>query len=305
MRIAFLGPEGTFTEEALLSQPDLAEEELVPENDIVSVIAAVAEGKVDLGVVPVENSIEGAVTATLDTLAFEYSHLRVRREITISIDHNLLAPAPISLSDIVEVRTKPEAAAQCRGFLNRQLHEARVTAASSTAEAARSLAGTTGVAAIGTALAARLYGLEVLASHIEDHPDNSTRFWLLGRGVPRPTGHDKTSMVCFQSVDRPGGLLAILQEFAARSINLTKIESRPTKRGLGRYCFFIDCRGHIADELMADCLRNLGAKGFDIAFLGSYPADGDDGDEIRREAGEAWSRAEALVEGLRGEVDPA
>jgi len=304
MRVAFLGPEGTFTEEALLSQPDLAAAEVVPMGDIVSVIAAVAEGQVDTGVVPVENSIEGAVTATLDTLAFEYPALRVRREIEIPIDHNLLAPPATALPDIKEVRSKPEAAAQCRMFLARNLRGIAVVAANSTAEAARSLVGTAGVAAIGTALAAKLYGLEVVVEHIEDHPENTTRFWLLGRGIPAPSGHDKTTLVVFQPVDRPGGLLAILQEFAARAINLTKIESRPTKRALGRYCFFIDLEGHVDDELVADALRNLLSKGNEVLCLGSYAAAGDHAAR-RREVGEAWVRADDQVRRLRDEVEPA
>lgn len=303
MRVSFLGPEGTFTEEALLSQPDLARADLVPVVDIGAVIASVSDGTADAGVVPVENSIEGAVTATLDMLAFDYTSLRVRREIEIPIDHNLLAPAGTSIGDIEEVRSHPQAVPQCRGFLSRSLPGVRISHATSTAEAARSLAGTLLTAAIGTALASKLYDLEVLAEHIEDHPENTTRFWLLGRGVPAATGHDKTSLVLFQPVDRPGGLLANLQEFAARAINLTKIESRPTKSRLGRYCFFIDCEGHIADEVVADCLRNLVAKGNEIVFLGSYPTAGSDGDDRRREAGEAWSRAEDQVSTWRDEIE--
>jgi prephenate dehydratase len=304
VRIAFLGPEGTFTEEALLTQPDLAGEELVPIGDIVSVIAAVAAGDVDMGIVPVENSIEGAVTATLDTLAFDFPSLRVRREITLPIELDLMAAPATALSEIKEVRSKAEAAAQCRGFLACHLPGARVVAWPSTAEAARSVASEPGAAAIGTALAAKLYGLEVLNAHIEDHPENTTRFWLLGHGIPRPTGHDKTTLVLFQTVDRPGGLIAILQEFAARAINLTKLESRPTKRGLGRYCFFIDCAGHVSDELLADCLRNLSAKVADVTFLGSYPAAGDGGEEIREAATDAWAKAVGVVDEWRGEIDP-
>ncbi len=144
----------------------------------------------------------------------------------------------------------------------------------------------------------------MLASEIEDHPGNETRFVLTGAGIPAPTGHDKTSIVCFQREDRPGSLLAILQEFAARAINLTKLESRPTKRGLGQYCFFIDVEGHVADELVADCLRNLAAKQADVKFLGSYPVAGEQGPDRRQAAADAWQAASSWVEELRAQVRP-
>ena len=141
-----------------------------------------------------------------------------------------------------------------------------------------------------------------LADEIEDHPGNRTRFVLVGRGVPAPTGHDKTSIVCFQDFDRPGSLLTILQEFAARSINLTKLESRPTKKGLGDYCFLIDLEGHIGDELVADCLRDLKTKVEDVKFLGSYPAAGEHGPAVRREAEAAWAEADRWIAELRGGI---
>ena len=125
---------------------------------------------------------------------------------------------------------------------------------------------------------------------------------LVGRGVPAPTGHDKTSIVCFQREDRPGSLLAILQEFAARAINLTKLESRPTKRGLGQYCFFIDFEGHLDDELVADCLRNLAAKQAEVKFLGSYAVAGEEGPARRQAVSEAWRTASEWVDGLRAQV---
>jgi prephenate dehydratase len=186
------------------------------------------------------------------------------------------------------------------------LPDVEVRAALSTADAAREVAKSKrrDQAAICNALAAELYGLDVLATEIEDHPENQTRFVVVGRGVPAPTGHDKTSIVCFQREDRPGSLLAILQEFAARAINLTKLESRPTKRGLGDYCFFIDVEGHVSDELVADVFRNLMAKQADVKFLGSYPVGGDQeaGVERRRAAGKAWKSAAAWVERLRSQV---
>src|SRR5439155_25564721 len=195
--------------------------------------------------------------------------------------------------------------AQCRRFLARELPQAEVMAANSTAEAAEQVgAGVPdGTAAVANALAAKLYGLEVLASDVEDHPENQTRFVALARdGIPVPTGHDKTSIVCFQRADRPGSLLAILQEFAARAINLTKLESRPTKQSLGDYCFAIDFEGHVGDELVADCLRDLRAKVADIKFLGSYPAAHPHGETIRRDAEVAWRQADDWVQQLRAGI---
>ncbi len=161
-------------------------------------------------------------------------------------------------------------------------------------------------AAIGSALAAKLHGLEVLAPHIEDHRENTTRFFLVagpGPGrIPRPTGHDKTSVVCFQKADEPGSLHAILGLFKAFDINLTKLESRPAKTGLGDYCFIIDFEGHIADEIVADCLRDLHTSLAELKYLGSYPAAGEHGEAIRRDAEQRWRAADAWVGGLRGWV---
>ena len=158
-------------------------------------------------------------------------------------------------------------------------------------------------AALAPSLAAKLYGLDVLRSAVEDHPDNQTRFVAVASsGIPAPTGHDKTSIVCFQREDHPGSLHGILSEFSARSINLTKLESRPTKRGLGSYCFLIDLEGHIADEVVADCLRVLHAEIAGVKFLGSYPMAGDQGPVARRLAGAAWQRAEEWIEDLRRQI---
>jgi prephenate dehydratase len=304
-RIGFLGPEGTFTEQALLAQPDLASQTLVALPSIPDVLVAVDSGHVDLGFVAVENSIEGAVTVSVDTLAFE-TDLLIQREAVMGVQMNLLAPSGVGLADVHRVLSIPVATAQCRAFLQRDLRGAIVVATSSTAEAAMLVAGVEGdghTAAIAPSVAAKLYGLDVLATDIEDHPDNATRFVVVARrGIPAPTGHDKTSVVIFQRTDRPGSLLTILQEFAARSINLTKLESRPTKKGLGHYCFLIDLEGHIGDELVADCLRDLRSKVEDVKFLGSYPAAGEHGPALRREAEAAWRDARDWVESLRRQI---
>ena len=305
MRVGFLGPFGTFTEQAMLTQADLAAAELVPIPTIPDVLTAVAAGEVDLGFVPIENAIEGTVNVAIDTLAFE-TDLLIQREVVINIQLDLLAAPGTVLADVKKVVSFPVAMAQVRGWMAEHLPGATVEAANSTAEAAR-LVGESqeqGVAAVAPALSAEIYGLEILAEDIEDHPENQTRFVLVGRsGVPPMTGHDKTTIVCFQHADRPGSLLSILQEFSARAINLTNLMSRPTKRGLGDYCFIIDLAGHLADEVVADCLRELKAKNADVKFLGSYPAAGEHGEALRREASASWRDADAWLAGLRADLD--
>jgi prephenate dehydratase len=303
-RVAFLGPPGTFTEEALLAEADLAAGELVAMPTIPEVIATVEAGNADTGVVPIENSIEGSIDVSLDLLAFS-SELLIQREMVRPVALNVVAHRGTRLRDVRTLVSLPYATAQCREWLAANLPQADIVAANSTADAveraARSRAR--GIAAVGTRLAAELYGLEVLVADVEDHPENATRFVLVGHGVPAPSRHDKTSVVVFQREDRPGSLLAILQEFAARSINLVRLESRPTKKGLGRYCFVIDCEGHIADEVVADALRNLGAKHGRLKFLGSYPAAGADGGTRRRAAGKAWREASAWVDEIRARIE--
>jgi prephenate dehydratase len=305
-RLAFLGPEGTFTEQALLSQPDLATQELIPMATFAEVLAAVDSGTVDLGFVALENSIEGTVNVTIDALALEHD-LLIQREVVLGIQLSLMAPPGVDLADVRRVLTFPVAAAQCRTWLATQLPGVEVVAANSNAEAARLVAEEQDgrSAAVAPALAAKIYGLEVLASDIEDHPENSTRFALVGRGpVPPPTGHDKTTIVVFQRTDRAGSLLAILQEFAARAINLVKLESRPTKKALGDYCFIIDLEGHLADELVADCLRDVRSKVAYIKFLGSYPAGGEHGPGKRRDAEAAWRQADEWITAQRAKLAP-
>ncbi|HEX3622687.1 MAG TPA: prephenate dehydratase [Acidimicrobiales bacterium] len=304
-RVAFLGPHGTFTEEALLAEPDLAEAELVAMKSMPEVLAAANSGDVDMGFVALENSIEGSVLLVLDRLVFDYE-LLIQREAVLTVHENLMAPPGMALADVKRVVSFPDAMAQCRRYFAESLPDAEIVAANSTAGAVRDVAENRppGTAAVGAALAAKLYGLEVLAADIEDTPGaNQTRFVVVGRsGIPAPTGHDKTSIVCFQRADRPGSLHAILGQFTARNINLTKLESRPTKHSLGDYCFIIDLEGHVDDEVVADCLRDLRVQLAGVKFLGSYPAAGEHGPAIRRDAEEAWRAADEWISSLRAQV---
>ena len=302
--VAYLGPAGTFTQQALLTQADLSTLTHVPLPTIRSVLEATSSAETDLGFTAIENSIEGAVNATLDALAFELD-LLIQREIVHPVEMCLLAHTNVSTDDIQRVVSFPHAAAQCHQFLARSLPGATIVAANSTADAARELAekGDRTSSVIATALAASTYGLKILARHIEDHPENHTRFVTVAReGIPAPTGHDKTSIVTFQRANQPGSLVNILQEFSARSINLTHLQSRPTKRELGDYCFLIELEGHVADERIADCLKNVQAKQAHVRFLGSYPADGACADSSRTEANEAWDEAGRWIADLRGGI---
>lgn len=302
--MGFLGPPGTFGEQALRTQPDLAAGELVPLASMPDVLFAVDGGDLDVGFVAVENAIEGTVNVTVDTLAFDVDVL-IQREVEIPVQMNALGVAGAALADVREVVSIPVATAQCRAWLRANVPGAKQRQVDSTAEAARQVAEAADptVVAIANSLAAERYGLEILAAGIEDHAGNATRFVAVARGtVPAPTGHDKTTVVIFQHADRPGSLLAILQEFAARSINLTKLESRPTKRQLGHYCFLVDFAGHVADEVVADCLRNLHAEQADVKFLGSYPAAGAHGPARRRDVADAFRAADDWLGGVRGLV---
>ena len=304
LRVGFLGPRGTFTEQALLTQPDLAAADLVPYPTMADVLRATETGEVHQGFVAIENSIEGTVNVTSDTLAFDVDVL-IQREVVIGVQQHLMGVPGATVAGLVEVVSIPHATAQARTFLRRALPSVRTRAVNSTSEGARlvaELADPT-VGAIGNELAAEIYGLEVLARDIEDHPENQTRFVAVRPNVvPPPPGHDKTSVVVAQRADRPGSLLAILQEFAARSINLTKLESRPTKKALGEYCFLLDMEGHVADDVVADCLRALQAKHGTVKFLGSYPSAAAEAPAARVEADEAAREAEAWLADIRTRI---
>ena len=308
MRIGFFGPFGTFTEQALLTQPDLAAGELVPFRSVPDVLDAVARGDVDAGFVPIENSIEGTVNFTQDALIFDYE-LLIQREVVLDIEHCLLAAPGTQLADVNLVLSIPVATAQCSAWLRENMPKADVHAANSTADAARlvgerSTAGEKGLASLAPSNAAALYGLEVVAKDIADHAGNQTRFVLIAReGIPAATGHDKTGLVVFQRADEPGSLISILQEFAARRINLSLLSSRPTKAGgLGDYCFIIYADGHVADELMADVLRDLHTKQGGVKFLGSYPAAGDHAPNAREHADARWQQADDWITELRTHI---
>jgi prephenate dehydratase len=301
--VAFLGPEATFTSQA--ASRAAADAQRQPLATIAEVIAAVRDGTADLGVVPMENSIEGSVNLTLDDLAFGAPGAYIRDEITLPISMNLLARPSASLGDIRVVRSQPHALAQCRGWLTRNLPGVIAQATTSTAEAAREVSEGDGtVAALGPAVAAERFELNILAADVEDHTGNTTRFVVLGTAMTPPTGRDKTSLVVFFGEDRPGLLLRILDEFALRGINLTKIESRPTKQALGEYCIFIDCAGHIAEARVGEALRSVHRHAAEVRVLGSYRR-ADDVADVPQPANSDVAYAEAgdWYQGLLGSVE--
>ena len=276
-RVGYLGPEGTFSHEALLAAlPDLAGIVPVELPTVYDTVMAVHDGRVDRGLVPIENSLEGSVNATLDALAVETDDVVIVGETVHPVRHCLIAREPIEIEDIEEVISHPQANAQCARFIRTRLAGARVLAASSTAEAVRMVATSTGRrAALGTRVAADVYGCEVLRAGVEDVPDNETRFVWIARERDPLDGHGpwKTSIVFWGIDDQsPGWLVRCLSEFAFRGINLTRIESRPRKQGLGRYMFFIDLEGRDSDRPVAEAIGALGGQTERVRVLGSYPA---------------------------------
>ena len=305
LRLGFLGPFGTFTEQAVKTQPDLAAMQHVLYRTMPDVLDAVEAGEVDLGFVAIENSIEGMVNLTQDELAFSHD-LLIQREVVLDIEHCLMAKPGTAMADVQVVLSIPVATAQCHAFVRNALPAAELRAANSTAEAARIVGedATGGVAAIAPRIAATMYGLDILAGDIADHSGNQTRFVVVARnGVPAPTGDDRTALVIYQRADEPGSLISILQEFAARRINLSNLLSRPTKDGgLGDYCFIVYADGHVADELVADAMRALYAKQGRVKFLGSYPAAGEHAVSVRESADLRSREADEWVAALRQQI---
>jgi prephenate dehydratase len=268
--IAYLGPAGTFTETAARLVTG-GEDDLTARDDITDVLAAVESDDVERGLVPIENTLEGSVTATLDALAFDHD-LLIEAELELPVTLVCAARPGTTLETATVARSHPVALSACRRWLAHNAPSAERIASASTARAAEQV--TDGEIAIVNPLAAERYGLEVLASNIADHPGNSTRFVVVGKKVPLPTGWDKTSAVVFIEENRPGALLKLLEIFAERDLNLTKIESRPTKAELGNYCFFLDVEGHLADERVGDALAAVKRTHRDVKILGSYRRSG-------------------------------
>ncbi|CAB4866267.1 unannotated protein [freshwater metagenome] len=302
-RVGFLGPVGTFTHEALRTQADLVAGTIVEFPTIGDALTAVTTGEVDVAVVPLENAIEGTVSATVDGLIFENS-LLIEREIVLPIQLHLMTTPGVALGGITEVWSYSHALAQCRTFLQQSLPGVPTKVSASTADAARIVSEEGGSrAAVAPAIAAEIYGLEIIANDVEDHDGNATRFVVVGRDtIPTPTGHDRTTIVCFQDADRPGSLYGILGRFAARDINLTKLESRPTKRGLGDYCFVVEFEGHIAEDVIADCLTDLQTHLTRVKFLGSYPVTGEAAEGRREDVSVARAASDEWMTELRRNI---
>ncbi|ATB37543.1 prephenate dehydratase [Cystobacter fuscus] len=283
-RISLLGP-GTFSEESARHFLGAVPHQLLPCTLIAEVFQAVVSGRADLGVIPIENTLEGSVSQHLDWLVHEVD-LPIQAEWVYPITMNLIGHGRVGEGDsqarlalVREVLSHPVALGQCREFLRTRLPHAQVVPVSSTAEGARQVrerASEQGLAAIGSAASATLYGLDILAAHIEDHPDNATRFVLVG---PRPLslarpGRPKTSLLITLPADFPGALHQVLSVFARQQVNLVRIESRPTRKRLGNYFFFIDVDAALSAEPLSAALTEIESLGCSVRVLGSYPSHG-------------------------------
>jgi prephenate dehydratase len=275
LKIAYLGPAGTFTEDALAETAPAGEHEPLRTVTIHDAIVAVERGEADRALVPFENSIEGSVRATLDTLAFDASEVTIVGEHDYAVRANLITARPLSPEEITAVLSHPQPLAQCARYLRESLPQAERRSASSTAEAVRLVCRSEEPwAAIGARAAADLYGGEILASGIEDEEGNVTRFvWIAPAGTePEAGGPRKTSLVFHElGDDHPGALVDALREFSDRGVNLTRIESRPLRQGLGRYMFFCDLEGGLSEEPVSAAVEALRTKAESVRVLGSYP----------------------------------
>ncbi|MFI0424295.1 prephenate dehydratase [Spongiactinospora sp. 9N601] len=287
-KLAYLGPEGTFSEEALRILAPEAERLSCP--NVGAALEAVRRGVADAAVVPLENSLEGGIASTLDELV-RGEPLLITAELLLPVRFSLLARPGTEIGHIKRVLTHPAAHTQCRGFIARELPDAVVIASASTAAAAQEVALPSSPydAAIGAAIAGEHYGLLEIAANIGDRDDTVTRFVMVGRPapLPAPTGADRTSTVAYLAEDHPGALLELLTEFSVRGVNLSRIESRPTGDGIGSYFFFFDFEGHVADARVGEAISGLHRVCADVRFLGSYPRADGIAPQIRRGTSDA------------------
>lgn len=303
--LGYFGPAGTFTHQALLTLGSgEGEAEHRPFPSVVATLNAVRSGEVDAALVPIENSLEGGVSATLDNLATQ-PLLRIVREVLLPVQFGLYGRPGTRLDEVRQVVTHPHAAAQVRNWMAAQLPEAVVTEQGSTAGAAAEVADPASrfQGAVCARVAGDMYGLVELAANIADNASAVTRFVLVSRTteLTAPTGADKTTLVLYARQDRPGGLLEMLEQFASRGVNLTRLESRPTKEMLGQYCFSMDAEGHLEDERVAETLLGLKRICRDVVFLGSYPrADGEESTIGLGASDWDYRRARDWLDGLRG-----
>ena len=274
MRVAYLGPEGTVSHEALAAAG--GEVEPVPLPTLPAAVLAVHDGDVDRALVPIENALEGSVNPVLDALVFETDDVAIVGELRHPVHFCLVAAAPLEIAAIQTVVSHPQASGQCARFLREALGHARIVTAPSTADAVRQVAdGFESAAALGTRQAAELYGCAVLREKVEDHPDNETRFVWLARAGTEPGAGDrfKTALVFWGAGSSgPGWLVRCLAEFAERDVNLTRIESRPLRQRLGEYMFFLDLDGRLGDEPVAAAVDGLRGHADVVRVLGSFPA---------------------------------
>jgi prephenate dehydratase len=285
-RVGYLGPAGTFSEEALLASADPETVEPVAMASIYETVMALRRGAVEWAIVPIENSLDGSISVTLDLIADASAYVEIVGETLLRVRHSLIAVEPVKLEEVDTVITHPQVPGQCERFLREELPRARVLAADSTAEAVRSVVadGLRGTTALGTVLAAKIYGGTVLRENIEDRADNETRFAWLARVTrasqpPEPpliaeqAESWKTSIVFWGAgAESPGWLVRCLDEFARRSINLTKIESRPRRERIGNYMFFLDLAGRATDSSIAEAIDAARGRCEHVRVLGSYPA---------------------------------
>ena len=276
MRLGYLGPAGTFSEEAVRTAVNAAEATFVALPTVHDTVMAVHDGDVERAVVPIENALEGPIGVTLDTLADDGTHVEIVGEVVVPVSPCLIVRDGTTLEDIERVVSHPQPLSQCSRFLREQLPQAVVAAADSTAEAVRIVASEAAPwAALGTRRAAELYGATVLAEGVEDEPGNATRFvWLARAPIALEPGVPSKTSLAFWGAgdDSPGWLVRCLSEFAFRGVNLTKIESRPLRARLGHYRFFVDCEGDPREEAVAGAVDGLRKHCEQVKILGAYPA---------------------------------